>query len=289
MSSVLKGHWLTRSKYFLRLSDDDVERYLKLFTFIPLPEIRTIMAEHIKDQSKRVAQHALARDFVHLVHGKEAATEAEAHHRMLFRPMGKTTEQSIETVGDSNPRLNKYAPQTNANNMGSMKVKLPRSLVFGQGAHKILWSAGLVATKGEGHRLISTKGAYVAGKSGKDVSMSDDLSFRPIPTTSTQDYSIEQYIVDGDTLILRVGKWKVRIINIVSDDEYEASGLSCSGWKEDPDEGKEDWKQRQQEHMREMELRKTKSTGQRQPRGYPPSHYSPLSSTDVYKKISRAA
>ena len=211
------------------------------------------MGEHVSDQSKRVAQHALAREFVHLVHGKQAAEEAAAQHQSIFGTQPAPTNTNTRASGDWNPQLNKYAAPTTANNAGPANVMLPRSLVMGQGAHKILWSAGMVSTKGEGHRLVATKGAYAAGKSGKEEGMGDDLSFRPVNSTVPAD--VEKYIIDGDTLIMRIGKWKMRVIRIVSDEEFDASGATCPGWKEDPGEGEEDWKHMSQERMREMDLR----------------------------------
>lgn len=251
--SPIPGTRLTKTQYFLRSSDSDVERYLKLFTFLPLAKIRRIMAEHIQDPSKRVAQHALAREFVTIVHGAQAAAEAEGQHRMIFKPRA-TTNSNIEVVGDWNVSLNKYAPQTNVENMGSLNVTLPQSLVVGQPLHKVLWYAGLVSSKGEGHRLVASRGAHIGGKAGKESTLSDELSWRPIATTLPEE--TEKYIIDGDMLMLRVGKWKVRIVKIVSDEEYEASGLTCPGWKEGPEAGVEDWKELQKARSQSIQQRK---------------------------------
>ena len=68
-------------KFFLRCADADVERYLKLFTFLPMSVIKSTMEQHETDQSKRVAQHKLAYEFVELVHGLTNAQEAEARIR----------------------------------------------------------------------------------------------------------------------------------------------------------------------------------------------------------------
>ena len=42
----------------------------------------------------------------------------------------------------------------------------------------------------------------------------------------------EQFIVDGNLLVLRVGKWKVKMVKIVSDEEFEEGELDAPGWKE---------------------------------------------------------
>jgi tyrosyl-tRNA synthetase len=71
-------------QFLLNTSDADVARYLKTFTFIPLAEIREITAEHERDPGARVAQRALARHVTELLHGAQAADQAEAAARALF-------------------------------------------------------------------------------------------------------------------------------------------------------------------------------------------------------------
>ena len=256
-------------KFFLRCADGDVERYLKLFTFLPMSVIKSTMEQHEKDQSKRVAQHKLAYEFVELVHGLSNAQEAESQHRKLFsqklsvkdlRAPGdeeratKTGEAGYST--DANNSLNKYAPQTNVENMGPTRMKLPRSLVLDQPLSKILWSAGLVSSRSEGQRLINNRGAHIGSTSDRTGGdMGDGLSFAPI--TSWKPSETSRFIIDGNLLILRVGKWKVKIIDIISDEEYEKTGLTVPGWKE-PDgaeagkgESYKDAQQRREDFFRE--------------------------------------
>jgi tyrosyl-tRNA synthetase len=231
-------------QFFVRTPDDAVERYLKMFTFIPLPEIAKIMEQQNQDPSKRVAQHALAYEFVELIHGKEEADAVALQHRQLFRPRSSTAEptplgpttspQSRAMRGPDasfvNPQSgNVHAPQTNFANMPNMNVTLPKSLVYNQTFNKILWSAGLVSSKSEGHRVIANKGAYVGSRPGDSGPMGDDLSFTPIQTwesTKTQDF-----IVDGELLFLKLGKWKFKMVKIISDEEFKRLGLSAPGWE----------------------------------------------------------
>lgn len=57
--------------YFLSL------RYLKLFTFLPLPEIDHIMQLHDKEPEKRGPQKRLAAEVTKLVHGQEGLDSAK--------------------------------------------------------------------------------------------------------------------------------------------------------------------------------------------------------------------
>lgn len=52
-------------------------RYLKLFTFLPLPEIDHIMQLHVKEPEKRGAQKRLAAEVTKLVHGQEGLDSAK--------------------------------------------------------------------------------------------------------------------------------------------------------------------------------------------------------------------
>jgi tyrosyl-tRNA synthetase len=71
-------------QYFMRTADADVERYLKLFTFLPLGDIKLIMLKHFQDPGQRTAQHILAKELVELAHGADAAKLAEQEHQDTF-------------------------------------------------------------------------------------------------------------------------------------------------------------------------------------------------------------
>lgn len=239
--------------------------------------IQSTMEEHQKDESKRVAQHKLAYEFVELVHGLGNAQQAEEQHRKLFgqrvtlqdlRPPAKQENAGARgKTGystDVNPSLNKYAAQTNAENMGPTRITLPASLILDQPLSKVLWSAGLVSSRSEGQRLINNRGAHIGSTSdrnGRD--MGDGLSFAPI--TSWKPSETSRFVIDGNLLILRVGKWKVKIIDIVSDDEYEKTGQTAPGWKEPEgdDAGKgesyKDAQQRREQFLKERKERLSES------------------------------
>ncbi|KAL9621160.1 MAG: hypothetical protein Q9160_004411 [Pyrenula sp. 1 TL-2023] len=243
-------------QFFLRSSDADVERYLKLFTFLSIPKIREVLVEHEKDPSKRKAQHLLAYEFVWLAHGNSAADEAEKQHRQLFgrnvsfqglleqTRQASEGEEVSEPPGnggqgreDWNPSLNKYAQPTRMDSNQPTRIKLPRSLVVNQYMNRVLWSAGLVGSKSEGHRLLTNQGCYVGAqphRTSKDP-MGEALEFSPLTNFTAEDTA--KYIIDDSLLILRVGKWKMRIITLVPDEEYEKLGLSCPGWKDEVGEG----------------------------------------------------
>lgn len=75
--SLLNAVWLSPMKsssfqlyqYFIRTKDSDVEKFLKLFTFIPLNKITDIIKDHLSDLEQRRAQKLLAEQVTLLVHG----------------------------------------------------------------------------------------------------------------------------------------------------------------------------------------------------------------------------
>ncbi|KAL8748860.1 MAG: hypothetical protein Q9199_008028 [Rusavskia elegans] len=234
-------------QFFLRSSDEDVCRYLMLFSFMPLKDIDAIMAEHNEDPSKRIAQRRLAHEALDIIHGEDETKAVEEQHGILF-PRSKTSlrkearaanpkSQSPQPVmhkppkwaNDKNPLLNPYAGPAKPTPAG--QVTLPRSLVVSQQIGRVLLAAGLVSSRSEGHRLIAAKGAYIGSVAGPEHrTMPDHVEFTPIK--NWEDEYINKFIVNDNLLILRAGKWRVRVIKIVEDEEFERLGMDVPGWKE---------------------------------------------------------
>lgn len=57
-----------------------------------------------------------------------------------------------------------------------------------------------------------------------------ELTFRPLGTVKHG--MIDGYVAQTGVVVLRVGKWKVRVVQVVDDAEFEKSGLSAPGWDE---------------------------------------------------------
>lgn len=251
----------------MRTADADVERYLKLFTFLPLDQITILCDRHRADPSKRIAQHALAHEFVDLIHGAEAAKDAEKQHRALFQrsSLSNLTGGAAATKPQppkTNPNtfnqnagkreestfvsrsLNKYAEPTHANNAPPAHLVLPRSLVYMQSIAKVLYSAGLVSSRSEGHRLAQNQGAYIGRRASGREEMSDDVSWVPAkladPAQTWQNLIVDnpaagtmEHEGEEGLLVLRSGKWKVRVVRVVSDEKFEREGFPhVPGWSE---------------------------------------------------------
>ncbi|ORY30234.1 tyrosine-tRNA ligase [Naematelia encephala] len=72
-------------QFFFRTADEDVERYLKLFTFLPFDVIAKHMKKHDSNTKSRWAQYILAQEVTELVHGRVALKRAQGSQDILYR------------------------------------------------------------------------------------------------------------------------------------------------------------------------------------------------------------
>ena len=71
-------------QFWINTADADVEKYLKMFTFVPLRELAELVREHDADRGRRRAQERLAAEVTAWVHGAEAARAVKAASQVLF-------------------------------------------------------------------------------------------------------------------------------------------------------------------------------------------------------------
>lgn len=85
-------------QYWYNCDDRDLDRFFKLFTFLPLPEIAEILrgAEDV-----RAAKHRLAREVCAIAHGDRAAAEAQEAAYGLF---GRPGVARVFTATEETPR-----------------------------------------------------------------------------------------------------------------------------------------------------------------------------------------
>jgi tyrosyl-tRNA synthetase len=205
--------------FLLRSSDADVERYLHLFTFVPAPEIAAVMAQHRQDPGKRPAQHLLAAEVLELVHGVDVAARTRAEHQRLRAP-------SLASL--ATPPVDASAPAAAAAD-AVLRTRLPRSLVEGTPVARILYHAGLVESKSEGARMVGKGGVYVATAAAEGPCGGErtTLSFSSVKDVKADEV---QGLVQDGLLVLRLGKWKVRVIEVVDDDDFDSAGGEAPGW-----------------------------------------------------------
>ena len=71
-------------QFWLGTADEDVYRFLRYYSFMPLAKIEALEAEDAKRQGRKLAQQVLADELTELVHGKGALAAAQRISELLF-------------------------------------------------------------------------------------------------------------------------------------------------------------------------------------------------------------
>ncbi|HHQ4758298.1 TPA: tyrosine--tRNA ligase [Aeromonas hydrophila] len=71
-------------QFWLGTADEDVYRFLRYYSFMPLAEIEALEAEDAKRQGRKLAQQVLADELTELVHGKGALAAVQRISELLF-------------------------------------------------------------------------------------------------------------------------------------------------------------------------------------------------------------
>lgn len=79
-------------QFWIRASDADAEKWIKIFTFLDKATVDALIAEHKKDESKKVLQKRLAEEITSFVHGKEELRKAIETTEKLFSDLHAPAE-----------------------------------------------------------------------------------------------------------------------------------------------------------------------------------------------------
>ena len=136
-------------QYWINVDDADVERLLRLYTFLPEPRIVELTAA--TGEGLREAKRTLAREVTALAHGLEAVDAAEAASRALFGGAPDADDPNIPTT------------EISAGQAAEMTVA------------DVFVAAGLVASRGEARRKAVEGALWLDGERVAEV----DEPFRP--------------------------------------------------------------------------------------------------------------
>jgi tyrosyl-tRNA synthetase len=84
-------------QYWLNTSDEDAEKYIKIFTFLDQETINTLISEHKEAPHTRILQKRLGEEVTVLVHGKEEYENAIKASNILF---GKSTASDLKSLNE---------------------------------------------------------------------------------------------------------------------------------------------------------------------------------------------
>jgi tyrosyl-tRNA synthetase len=121
-------------QYWINCDDRDVEKFLKLFTFLPLEEIRRLSA--LRGSDIRQAKRVLAFEATCITHGQDAAQEAQAAAFAAFGSGGALDAMPTTVIS-------------------------ARRLAAGLSPVDLFAEVGLTRSKSEARRLIKQGGMYV--------------------------------------------------------------------------------------------------------------------------------
>lgn len=82
-------------QYWLNTSDEDAERYIKIFTFLDKATVEAQISEHQQAPHLRVLQKRLAQEVTQTVHGQAQYQNAVLASEILF---GKATDQELKRL-----------------------------------------------------------------------------------------------------------------------------------------------------------------------------------------------
>jgi len=123
-------------QYWRNVDDRDVEKCLKLLTFLPMDEINRLSS--LEGAEINRAKEVLAFELTKLIHGEEEAQKAQDAAKALFQNGADLTS----------------VPQT--------QIKLEQLGDDGMDILELLMLTGLTSSKSEGRRLIKQGGIYAA-------------------------------------------------------------------------------------------------------------------------------
>ena len=82
-------------QYWLNTSDEDAEKYIKIFTFLDKETIEDLVAEHKEAPHQRALQRKLAEEITVMVHSQEDLNNAIKASNILF---GKSTSEDLKQL-----------------------------------------------------------------------------------------------------------------------------------------------------------------------------------------------
>jgi tyrosyl-tRNA synthetase len=156
-------------QYWVNCDDRDVGRFLKLFTFLPMEEIKRL--ESLEGSDIRQAKRVLALEATRITHGEKEAQEAQSAAAAAFGNGKEKSEQDMEAM------------QTTV----ISRVRLTKGI----SPMEIFTEVGLTSSRGEARRLIKQGGLYV---NDQRVDSLDDV--------------LNEKSLTPDGILLRAGKKK---------------------------------------------------------------------------------
>lgn len=133
-------------QFWLNVSDDDAERYIKIFTMLDRETIEAAVAAHRERPEKRELQKLLAREVTIMVHGEREYETAVVASSMLF---GKATTEDLKSLDEKTF----LAVFDGVPTFGIDRAKLPLGIL-----DALAVETSVFPSKGEARKMIQQNG-----------------------------------------------------------------------------------------------------------------------------------
>jgi len=145
-------------QFWLNSSDEDAEKWIKIFTLLPKEEVFSIIATHKEDAGKRLLQKRLAEEVTKFVHGATELNNAIETTQKLFANQTATAESlSIEDLESLE---------------GIIKAEFPlHKLKAGIDIVSFLAETNILPSKGEARKMVQNGGIQVNRRKVDDLQM----------------------------------------------------------------------------------------------------------------------
>ena len=145
-------------QFWLNATDEDAEKWIRIFTFLGKDEIAALSAEHSRDPGSRVLQKKLAEEVTGFVHGSEELETAIATTAKLFSNQAQSAEELSAIDLEEMEGVVKF-------NFSGEKIKSGIDVV------SFLAESGSFASKGEARKMIQNGGVSLNRKKVEDAAM----------------------------------------------------------------------------------------------------------------------
>ena len=171
-------------QFWLNVSDEDAERYIRIFTLLDKETIEAAIEEHRQDPGRRSLQQLLAKELTTLIHGAGEYANAVSASKMLFGnstsdELRKLDEKTFLAVFDGVPTF------------GIDRAKLPLGIL-----DALAVETSVFPSKGEARKMIQQNGFSLNKAKMNDVARS----------------LTEDDIIDGKYILVQKGKKDYYII-----------------------------------------------------------------------------
>ena len=174
-------------QFWLNVSDEDAERYIKIFTLLGREEIEGAIAAHREAPERRELQKLLAREITVMVHGQQEYDNAIAASEMLF---GRGTAEALKALDEKTFLAVFGGVPTYELSAAELPVGLLDLLAV---------RTDILPSKGEARKMVQGNGISINKEKVSDINAVIDSS----------------YIIEERYILIQKGKKNYFLIKIV--------------------------------------------------------------------------